>query len=163
MRPVHAWGLGVLIPGLFLGHSLLRARTLAREHDEALSRLRRVSSLAAEHAALSAELRDVQPTPASELPARMGEALASAGLPHGTLTSFDASGGAGRATGVLHGLTLPQLGRCLDRWRTIEPSWTVTMIELSPLIDAKDHRVGGDLPLRAVLVVEHAQFREGHP
>jgi hypothetical protein len=65
-----------------------------------------------------------------------------------------------RATLTLSGLSLPQVGTFLDAWRSAEPDWTVTSIELSPL--DRGGTLGSDLPLRAVLMLE-GLFREAPP
>ena len=80
-----------------------------------------------------------------------------------------------RASVSLSGLTLPQLGSLLARWRSDAPEWVVTSIDVTP-IDAPPPaltagassasathtprsadgppRVGGDLPLRGQLSAE---------
>jgi hypothetical protein len=62
-----------------------------------------------------------------------------------------------RGTAALSNVTLPQLGRLMERWRGVAPDWTVTQIDLTPVrlgpAEAARH-AGGDLPLRVVLTVE---------
>lgn len=96
---------------------------------------------------------------------RVTASLLRAGLPTGVLLSLSpeadtlvASDGAirvvrRRATLVLSGVTLPQLGLFLEGWRIAEPAWTPVGIDLSPLA-AKGPVAGGDAPLRATVVVE---------
>jgi hypothetical protein len=60
-----------------------------------------------------------------------------------------------RHTAVLEPITLPQLGRVLERWGTARPDWTVLTIEIAPLKvepGAKSARKGA--PLRVTLTVE---------
>lgn len=64
-----------------------------------------------------------------------------------------------RATLTLSGVTLPQVGRFLDAWRSAEPAWTPASIDLSPG-GGKAPEAGGDLPLRAVIAIEAAAI--GH-
>jgi hypothetical protein len=59
-----------------------------------------------------------------------------------------------RATLTLVSITLPQLGSFLNAWSNSEAEWGVTSIDLSPMAAGQNASTGGDLPLRAVLVVE---------
>lgn len=59
-----------------------------------------------------------------------------------------------RATVTLVNLSLPQLGLFLSTWRTSEPDWVISGIDLSPLQGGRHDAIGTDLPLRAVLTLE---------
>ncbi len=60
------------------------------------------------------------------------------------------------ATLTFSGVTLPQVGRFLDAWRTSEPDWVVSNLDLSP---AGTGTPGADLPLRAVITLD-AMFKD---
>lgn len=62
-----------------------------------------------------------------------------------------------RATLTLSGVTLPQVGRFLDSWRSTEPAWTPASIDLSP-VGGSPPVGGGDLPLRVVIAIETAMI-----
>lgn len=62
-----------------------------------------------------------------------------------------------RATLVLTGITLPQLGGFLQVWKSTEKAWSVSSIDLSPsLHKAQDSSVS--LPLRVVLSLQSADI-----
>lgn len=96
---------------------------------------------------------------------RVTASLQLAGLPTGVLVSLSPEADTlvasddgvrvvrRRATLVLSGVTLPQLGRFLEGWRIAEPAWTPVSIDLSPL-GGKGPEAGGDAPLRTTVVVE---------
>ncbi len=153
------------------GHGAYRAR--ARAVAE-LARLRSVTEQAGQISGLRAAmpawaLRRSSPAGLAE---RVGTALQAGGLPSSSLSGLSpeaesAVGGIGgasgesvrtkvrRATLTLEPATLPQVGTFLKAWRTREPDWTVASVDLSPL-GGKVGAVGGggDLPLRAVIVLE---------
>jgi hypothetical protein len=101
---------------------------------------------------------------------RISAALAAAGLPASALSSLspeaespigegDLKARRTRAVLTLAPVTLPQLGGFLAAWRSREPQWTVSSIELSPQPGNQSPgqsaaAPGGDLPLRAVLGLE---------
>jgi hypothetical protein len=105
------------------------------------------------------------------LAAAAAEVLATAGLPASILSSLSpesetkerADGGTDlrrrRATLTLTPLTLPHLGRVLEAWRQRLPEWTIARIDLEPRREeATMASNGGDLPLRAVLVIENLEL-----
>jgi hypothetical protein len=105
--------------------------------------------------------------PASGLAPRIGATLGRCGLQASSLSSFTpesetllpvAEGQTRlmrqRATLVLGGLTLPQLGAFLEAWRSAEPAWIAIAIEVSPASSSENNPAGGDLPLRTVVTVE---------
>lgn len=67
-----------------------------------------------------------------------------------------------RATLSLTGLSLPQLGAFLEAWRTAEPAWTITRIDLAPQ-GGPAPSAGGDLPLRTGLTLEALTPQEPTP
>jgi hypothetical protein len=108
---------------------------------------------------------------------RVGAALTRAGLSASCLSSLSPEAQSmvamtdgqprltrQRATLVLTSLTLPQLGAFLDAWRSGEPDWTVTGLDVSPAGGAGPvQSTGGDLPLRVVLALESVTAEEPAP
>ncbi len=152
-----------LVLCMMAGHRYWAARSDA---DTSLRQLQRVSDNAREIASLRSaappESRRLRPPPG--LATRVADVVSKAGLPQSSLQSLSpetetqvwAAIGLRRqvAKMTLDGLTLPQLGRFLQEWRTAEPVWTVSTIDISP---APAHGRGtqpGDRPLRAVLSIE---------
>lgn len=122
------------------------------------------------------------PKVAGMLAPEVGATLAVAGLPPSAMASlsadpegqgssgFDGSTSAApaqartrRATLVLGGVTLPQLGAFLQQWRDRQPAWTVATIDVGPeqgsAAAAAKAQTGGDLPLRAVLTLENLSLQ----
>jgi len=60
---------------------------------------------------------------------------------------------------MLSNLSLPQLGRFLDAWRSTEVAWLPVSIDLSPA-SGKPPDAGGDLPLRVVITIESRSLKE---
>jgi len=101
---------------------------------------------------------------------RVSAALQRAGLPASSLASLSPEAESRlvvqsgvhvsrrRATLTLSGVTLPQIGRFLDAWRSTEPAWTPASIDLSPAA-GKAPEAGSDLPLRAVITIESTAVR----
>ena len=58
-----------------------------------------------------------------------------------------------RATLILSGVTLRELGGFLAAWQELAPAWVVSSLEIQPAA-GRDPIPGGDLPLRAVLTLE---------
>ncbi len=167
-RSIIVLWLGVAaILGLALGAAGPRAARARQEAADASALL----STAAHHAERIAALRSLDIGVAADEPSRGGltervtGALQRAGLPTGTLASLspeaetpDAGQGGARvvrrrATLTLSGVTLPQVGRFLEAWRSTEPAWTPASIDLSPM-GGKAPEAGGDLPLRAAVAIE---------
>jgi hypothetical protein len=108
---------------------------------------------------------------------RVGAALTRAGLSASCLSSLSPEAQSmvamtdgqprlkrQRATLVLTSLTLPQLGSFLDAWRSSEPEWTVTGLDVSPAAGGSAvQSTGGDLPLRVVLALESVSTEEPTP
>lgn len=65
------------------------------------------------------------------------------------------------ATLTLSGLSLPQVGAFLDAWRTGEPDWVVSGLDLSPAGTGTPGTgvAGADLPLRVVVTMD-AVFKD---
>lgn len=103
-----------------------------------------------------------------KLSPRLVAALTAVGLPAQTLSSFslqresnlggkDVRAARERATCTLSGITLPQLGAFVDTWRSREPSWIVTGIDIVPINErglASTSTGGADIPLRIVCTLE---------
>ncbi|CAG0964974.1 hypothetical protein GPROT1_01104 [Gammaproteobacteria bacterium] len=108
------------------------------------------------------------PRSSGDLASRMTAVLASCGLPSSALGSvlpeppveLPSPSGVHRTRQVarvsLERLTLPALGRILDTWRSAEPAWAITAIDLSAAPLAKALAPGEDrqLRLRATLTLE---------
>jgi hypothetical protein len=152
-----------LVPVVWLASQYARHRTEARA---ALAHFHTISTQAVELANLKAaappEARRPRPDPG--IASRLAHAVALANLPQTALqnitpelesTVSSAQGApAYRRTTVrltLEPITLPELGRFLSEWRTAEPTWTVTTIDLTPVNrPVRDQQ----RPLRAALVIE---------
>jgi hypothetical protein len=137
------------------GTELLLLKTVSGESAE-LARLR-----------ASAPAWALRGRPASGLAPRVSAALSACGLPASAMASLspeaesavgsgnDVSARRTRAVMTLAPVTLPQLGNFLEAWRSREPDWGVSSIDLSPQqIKEGGAGAGGDLPLRAVVGVE---------
>ncbi|MCC6228411.1 MAG: hypothetical protein IT432_04205 [Phycisphaerales bacterium] len=108
------------------------------------------------------------PRSSGDLASRMTAVLASCGLHSSTLGSvlpeppveLPSAGGVHRTRQIarvsLEKLTLPALGRILDTWRSAEPAWAITAIDLSAAPGTKALAPGEDrqLRLRATLTLE---------
>jgi hypothetical protein len=146
-----------------------RAADARSKAATAQARLREVARDAGVINALRSEVPDAPESDQSRggLTPRVTTVLQQAGLPANVLASLSpeaesaiaTQGGVRvsrrRATLTLAGVTLPQVGRFLEAWRTSEPAWTPTNIDLSPVgAGGKPLETGGDLPLRAVIAIE---------
>ena len=102
--------------------------------------------------------------PAPGIAARLAGVVAVAGLPQNSLQNVTpelespVNAGSGafayRRSAVrltLDPITLPELGRFLQEWRSAEPVWTVTTIDLTPTSQLAK---GQQKPLRAALLIE---------
>jgi hypothetical protein len=172
-RILAIWLSVLLVVGAGLAVSLgraQRARTRASVAAAAYQETRtRLDRLAASPAA-SATLADDS---ARTLAARVAGALSDAGLPPSTLADLSPerlepiTSGQGptvarrRALLTLAPITLPQLGRFLESWRTAEPEWTVSALELAPQRQ-REQPPGGDLPLRVRLTLETRSIQESN-
>lgn len=154
---------GSLVAVGLSGRLALRARAAA---ERTLADLHEARSHAEEIVALraSAPAWTASGPPSGGLATRIGAALQAAGLPATALASLSAERDmkAGspelrarrrRATVTLAGVTLPRVGALLAAWREREPGWTVEAVDLVPE-PGKAPPHGGDLPLRATLVLE---------
>jgi hypothetical protein len=143
------------------GAGAIEARAAAQD---ARSRLSRVRQVADEIAALRAGVppqENAAPAPGSELPARITATLARCGLGAQSIATFSAPAArldpasgrtTQRATLVLGSLTLHHLGRFLGEWRTEQPAWLVTAVELTPA--SKATPPGQEPQIHAVLTME---------
>jgi hypothetical protein len=132
----------------------LRQLDLVRADAEAIADLR---------AAAPPESRRHRPPPG--LATRLGDVISKAGLPPSSLQNLtpeteSAYGSAGLKRQVakltLDGLTLPELGCFLQEWRTAQPLWTVSSIDITPasarMLATPGHAT--DRPLRATITIE---------
>jgi hypothetical protein len=143
-----------------------RYYTARSESGVALRQLALVSAdataLSSLRAAAPPETRRRRPPPG--LATRLADVISKSGLPPSALQNLTPETESAYAnTGLkrqvakltLEGLTLPDLGRFLQEWRTAEPLWTVSAIDITP--GARRRAVPGqasDRPLRAVLTIE---------
>lgn len=165
MNPVMLWIGSVVIGGTVVALTVpaaLRARSEASVQAGRLAQVRvlvqRVTEREA-HATFKPEKDDSR----ASLPERLSDAVAAAGLPKGVLVSvspgqqeaIDAPEPMLRqhASVSVGNLTLPELGRLLERWRAAEPAWVVAGIDVAPESKNKAEP-GADLPLRANLSLE---------
>lgn len=147
----------------------------AAERD--VARFHEVATAAAELADLARRSPSDHP-PASDgkLALRISAAISAAGLPAASLSSLSPESASTerldgglrlirrRATLMLTPLTLPQVGRFLDAWRMEAPGWTVSRIDLEPRREtSSSSATGGDLPLRAVIVIETLNLADTGP
>ena len=152
------------------------AAVAARSSAEQLRRLPRVTEQARALEIVRASLPEWATRPAppanpkspnsDSLAPRVSAALAAAGLPASALASLSVQSDSDaaptsktfrvqhrRATLVLGGVTLPQLGSFLQAWRSREPDWTISGVDAAP--DRIDKPTpGADLPLHIVLTLE---------
>lgn len=149
-----------------------RAAQTRRNAAAAQAQLLSVQSQAERLIALRSSDGEIASTP-GPLAQRVSDALAAAGLPSGTLSSLSpesattqrATPGSAmtirkRATLTLAPITLPQVGKFLATWRAQEPAWSVASVDLAPE-GSRVSPTGGDLPLRAVVVIETVMPAEG--
>jgi hypothetical protein len=150
----------VLYSSLRYGAASVAGTEGLRDLDLAQSRAMELVSLRA--AAPSWTRRE---RPSTGLAPRISAALSAAGLPATAMSSLspeaesqvgEAALGARRSRAVLTlaPVTLPQLGAFLAAWRSREPHWTVSSLDLAPLGGTAKESPGGDLPLRAVIGLE---------
>jgi hypothetical protein len=154
-----AAGAGVLIStGTRAAESHLVARNARRD-------LAHVTQQATHLVSLRRAAPEVPERQESGLAPRVAGAMSAAGLATSVLQSLSPDSRSGepgarvsrqRATLSLSGLSLPQVGKFLDAWRTAEPHWIVSSIELSPIAASNGlpSALGTDLPLRAVVTIE---------
>lgn len=167
-RPLIYVGALVLVASAMMlvmtGSRAANARAAARDSRRELTT---VSRQATELIRLRHGTRNFPVKPEAGLSARVAAAMASAGLAGSVFQNLSPeaqsaiTGVAGtklirqRATLTLADLSLPQVGKFLDAWRTTEPDWVVSGIDLSPISSGSaPATLGTDLPLRAVITVE---------
>jgi hypothetical protein len=142
----------------------IRGRQLA---SAATAHLRLVSTQVSDLAALTSSKPSLPRT--SDGPgmgARIASVLAACGLPASAMTSVSPEADTrltvpestarylrSRVTLTLAGVTLPQLGSFLNGWRTAEPAWVPTALEITPT-QPKEGFPGGDRPLNITIVLE---------
>jgi hypothetical protein len=161
--------LWILVIAASAGVLIVGGSRAARAHAESAESRRELISVthqASELARLRRGGRDFPNRPEGGLAAKVASAMSRAGLASSILQSLSPeaqsaiSGEAGarifrqRATLTLAGLSLPQVGKLLDAWRTAEPDWLVSSIDLTPITSKDSPSIGTDLPLRAVIAIE---------
>ncbi len=165
MNATAPWLLSLGLSATLLAVTAPRAAQSRGECRRAEGELSRTVSLAQDLRALGST-HPPQPAAASNLQPRIASVLAACALPASALQSLapepesaqrSADGGSlrrRRATLVLQGLTLRGLGSFLQGWRSVEPGWVISSIDLTQTGTAEP---GADLPLRAALVLEHTR------
>lgn len=160
-----------------LAWSASRVVTALGRADAAHTRLTQIQTAATELAALEQR----QPSaslgkrPERNLSGQIADALAEAGLPPTTLASLTPEEDApitaapstnGRPTTnslayrrqaarlTLEPLTLPDLGRYLSAWRTRQPEWTTSSIQISPIITKDAAATSPSRPIRVTCLIE---------
>jgi hypothetical protein len=166
----------IAVPSLWIT-STMAIRAAARK-DAELDNLRTVTDQAGQVRLLRATtpaLLAVRPSTEGLTP-RLSAAMASCGIPAGSLSSLSpqaetaVAGAAGvrlvrRHTALtLSPITLPQVGAFLATWRDREPAWTVTAVELTPeaLVTGSARGsigTGTDMALRAAITLEEISFQ----
>lgn len=170
--------LAALLGGAILAGPALRARAAGKRASEATSNLERMRAdieelqrLRARRPAISAGKR-----PQPNVYAHLTDALVEAGVPTQSLkevspgedASVKVEGAAGnyrrqsmRVT--LEAVTLPQTGRFFDVWRSRQPEWTVTSIQITPVTGKDQPRQAAQRPIRVQLVMEatYLEISEG--
>lgn len=146
------------------GHRWLSARAEARSALRQLAAVRAdVAEIASIRAAASPESRRARPAPG--LAMRVADVVSKLGLPQSGIQNLSpetesmvgTSGLRKQAAKItLDGLTLAGLGRFLQEWRSAQPLWAVTSIDIAPTAAKVAARPGQatDRPLRAVLGIE---------
>ncbi len=154
------WALAVAIL-VFTSARAARAHARRAESKQALTT---VEAQARELVRLRGSARDssLSARPEGGLAGKVARALASSGLLGSALQSLSPEAESTdkglvrqHATLTLSGPTLPQVGKFLDAWRTAEPEWIISGLDLSP---AGTGTPGADVPLRAVVTMD-AVFR----
>lgn len=139
-------------------------RAHGHRHD-AQTALAAVTQQAAELSRLRREARttSLPPRPDAALAGKVSQALTRAGIPLTVMQSLSPEAETSNkgivrahATLTLTGLTLPNVGKFLESWRTSEPDWIISNLDLSP---SGTGTPGADLPLRAVVTFD-AFFKE---
>jgi hypothetical protein len=139
------------------------ARSLAARSRAAFLRVSAdLHDLAALNASLSPRLSPANTQPLS---GRLSAAAAQAGLPASCISSVSPEAQSAittdagarvlkrRASVTLASLTLSQFGRLLERWRSANPDWVVTTIDITPA-SVTPPAAGGDLPLSISITLE---------
>lgn len=113
--------------------------------------------------------------PAPGLTGQVSDALAQAGVPVTAMTSLAPEAETevsrtGDVARVRHGarlglepVTLPQVGRFLQSWRSAHPEWTIISMQLTPLPSRQPQVSGatpGPLRVNLVLQCEYTEFGE---
>ncbi|MBX3378385.1 MAG: hypothetical protein KF678_15430 [Phycisphaeraceae bacterium] len=158
------WSLSILASAAILmvtGTCAATARAAARD---ARHSLRTASEQATELVRLRQGRHEFSERLAGGLASKVAGAMASAGLATASLQSLSPEAQAAisgqtklsrqRATLTLSNVSLPQVGTFLNAWRSAEPDWIISGIDLTPITSKDAPSIGSDLPLRAVISFE---------
>jgi hypothetical protein len=164
-RLVLLWIIALLVSAGALAIAGREYRAARSQAEMELKRLGAVIPQAQEIAVLRAAVQSgpVRQLADAAIAPRISSVLASCGLPAASLANVSpdvqTTGDAQqrttrqRATITLAPITLREVGRFLDAWRSAEPDWTITSLDLAPQ-PRGSAAPGGDLPLRAIIVIE---------
>lgn len=175
VSPLLSWSVAAALGASALWLAGARASAAHAALDREHAALASITAKAGEIARLRRALPEIPPqAETSPLSERVPAVLASCGLPASVLAGVAPGGevivkgpdGEPRAertsaTVNLRGLTLPQLGRVLEAWRSGESSWVPVRLELAPVTGQRVGPAGGDLPLRVTMGLERLQMIEG--
>ena len=170
------WLLVAIASMSMIARSTLRwgsARHVADERRAALDQLRIQSgTLQTLQVALPSWVTRA-PVDATLLTSRVSDALAASNIPPARLIALSPESdvtlsGAGavqtkrrRATLTLAPISLPELGRFVDRWAQREPGWTIAALDLIPQAAKDENRVDQQQhTLRVVLTLESTFLHE---
>jgi len=143
----------------------LRAQSEARAAAATYEQTRRT-------AAEVIALRNTRPTvavgkrPEPGIYGQFTDALVDAGEPTSVLTNLSPDADSSVTIGgsaarkrqcvrvTLEGVTLPGLGRVMNAWRSAQPEWTVTQVQLTPTSQSEPLPGNAPRPLRVTLLME---------
>jgi hypothetical protein len=158
------WSLSILASAAIVIAASTRAATARAATPDARHSLYTASEQATELVRLRQGRHEFSERPAGGLASKVAGAMASAGLATASLQSLSPEAQAAiasqaklsrqRATLTLANMSLPQVGMFLNAWRTAEPDWIISGIDLTPITSKDTPSIGSDLPLRAVIIIE---------
>jgi hypothetical protein len=161
---VYLWFLSILASAALLMAVGTRAATARAAARDARHSLHTASEQATELARLRQGRPEFPERPAGGLASKVAGAMARAGLVTASLQSLSPEAQAAisgqtkltrqRATLTLSNVSLPQVGTFFNAWRSAEPDWIISGIDLTPITSKDAPSIGSDLPLRAVITIE---------
>jgi len=161
VKHLFLWALAAIIL-IITGTRAARAHAERSDARAALTLVTRQANevVRLRHAAKDSSLPN---RPESGLAGKVSQGLSRSGLAPSVMQSLSPEAESSdkglvrqHVTLTLAGLTLPQVGKFLDAWRSNEPNWVVSGLDLSP---AGAGTPGADLPLRAVITMD-AMFKD---